>query len=191
MVGQHGVRVTEVFKAQAAERAGVKVGDIIQAINGRNVQASLPGEGAVFDAMIRRLPLGGKARLKIVRDGKPVEVTMVLEAPPISDDNVKRMTDADFEFSARELSYTDRIDQQIPEGLQGVLLQKVETGGWASLGGLRGNDFIMSVGGKPTPSVAELKAVLDRIGKEKPRRIVFFVRRGIHTLYCEIEPDYQ
>ena len=191
MVGQHGVRVTEVFKAQAAERAGVNGGDIIQAINGRNVQASLPGEGAVFDAMIRRLPLGGKARLKIVRDGKPVEVTMVLEAPPISDDNVKRMTDADFEFSARELSYTDRIDQQIPEGLQGVLLQKVETGGWASLGGLRGNDFIMSVGGKPTPSVAELKAVLDRIGKEKPRRIVFFVRRGIHTLYCEIEPDYQ
>jgi len=70
-------------------------------------------------------------------------------------------------------------------------LQKVETGGWASLGGLRGNDFIMSVAGKPTPTVAELKAVLDQIRKDKPRRIVFFVRRGIHTLYCEIEPDYR
>jgi len=49
----------------------------------------------------------------------------------------------------------------------------------------------MSVGGKPTSTVAELKAVLDQVRKDKPRRIVFFVRRGIHTLYCEIEPDYR
>ena len=108
--------------------------------------------------MIRRLPLGGKAKLKIVRGGKPTEIVMSLESPPISDENVKRMTDTDLEFSARELSYTDRVNQQIPEGLQGVLLQKVETGGLASLGGLRGNDFVMSVDGKPTSTVAELKA---------------------------------
>jgi S1-C subfamily serine protease len=191
MKGQRGVRVTEVFKGQAADKAGVHVGDIIQVVNGRKVEASLPGDGEVFDTMIRRLQLGGKATMKIIRAGKPVEIVMALEAPPMSDDNVKRMTDADFELSARELSYTDRVDQQIPEGLQGILLQKVETGGVASLGGLRGNDFLMSVGGKPTSTVAELKAVLDQVRKDKPRRVVFFVRRGIHTLYCEIEPDYR
>ena len=53
MVGQRGVRVTEVFKEQAAEKAGVKVGDIIQAVNGRKVMANLPGDGEVFDTMIR------------------------------------------------------------------------------------------------------------------------------------------
>ena len=72
-----------------------------------------------------------------------------------------------------------------------MLLQKVENGGWASLGGLRGDDFVMSVNGKPTPTVADLKAMLDQVRKEKPRRVVFFVRRGIHTLFCEIEPDYR
>ena len=81
----------------------------------------------------------------------------------MSDENVKKLTDADFEFSARELSYNDRVNEQIPEDLQGVLLQKVETGGWASLGGLRGGDFLMSVDGKPTPNVAELKSVLDGV----------------------------
>ena len=191
MAGQRGVRVTEVFKGQAADRAGVKVGDIIQQVNGRKVEASLPGDGEVFDTMIRKLPVGGKAKLKIVRAAKPIEIAMALEAPPISDDNVKQMTDTDFEFSARELSYTDRINQQIPENLQGLLLQKVETGGVASLGGLRGNDFVMSVDGKTTSTVDELKAVLDQIRQDKPRRVVFFVRRGIHTLYCEIEPDYR
>jgi S1-C subfamily serine protease len=191
MAGQRGVRVTEVFKGQAADKAGVKVGDIIQAVNGRKVNASLQGDTEVFDTMIRYLPLGKTAKLKIIRAGKPLEIVMALEAAPATDDNVKRLVDADFEIGARELSYNDRLNLQIPEGLQGVLLQKVETGGWASLGGLRGNDFIMSVAGKPTPTVAELKAVLDQIRKDKPRRIVFFVRRGIHTLYCEIEPDYR
>lgn len=191
MAGQRGVRVTGVFKRQAAEKAGIKVGDIIQRINGRQIPASLPGDGEVFDTMIRRLPLGGKAKLKLFRDGKPMEIVMSLEAPPINDDSLKQMTDSDFEFGARELSYTDRMNQQIPENLKGVLLQKVEVGGVASLGGLRGNDFLMSVDGKTTSTVEELKAILDRVRQDKPRRVVFFVRRGIHTLYCEVEPDYR
>ena len=47
-----------------------------------------------------------------------------------------------------------------------MLLQKVENGGWASLGGLRGEDFVIRVDGKPTPNVAELKAVLDRCARK-------------------------
>ena len=64
MKGQRGVRVAEVFKAQAAERAGVKIGDIILAVNGRNIDASQPGDQEVFDTMIRRLSIGGKAVLE-------------------------------------------------------------------------------------------------------------------------------
>lgn len=191
MARQHGVRVTEVFKNQVAEKAGVKVGDIITAVNDRRVEASQPGDREVFETIVRRLTVGDKATLKIIRDGKNIDVAMVLEPPPTSDENVKRMTDADFEFNARDVSYTERLNMQIPADLEGVLLQKVEAGGWASLGGLRGNDFVMSVNGKPTPTVDELKDILDGIRKEKPRRVVFFVRRGIHTLFCEIEPDYR
>ena len=78
MVGQCGVRVTDVFKGQAADRAGVKMGDIILEVNGRKVQASLPGDGEVFDTMIRRLSLGGKAKLKVIRGGKPIEIALAL-----------------------------------------------------------------------------------------------------------------
>jgi S1-C subfamily serine protease len=190
MTGQRGVRVTEVFKGQAAEKAGVKVGDIIQAVNGKSVNASQLGDQLVFETMIRRLPVGSEASLKIIRDGKPVEIKMTLEAQPAGDENLAKTTDVDFELSAREATWNDRLDKHIPEGDQGVLLQKVEPGGWASLGGLRGEDFVMAVNGKPTPTIADLKAILDQIRKEKPRRVVFFVRRGIHTIFCEIEPDY-
>jgi serine protease Do len=190
MAGQRGVRVTEVFKGRAAEKAGVKVGDVIQTINDKKINASQTGDQLVFETMIRRLAVGGEAKLSIVRDGKPMEIKMALESQPEADENVAKTTDVDFEFSASEPTWNDRLANRIPEGLQGVLLQKVEPGGWASLGGLRGQDFIMSVNGKPTATIAELKAILDEVRKDKPRRVVFFVRRGIHTLFCEIEPDY-
>ena len=63
MAGKRGVRVTQVFKGQAADRAGVRVGDIVLAVNGRSVNASQPGDREVFDMLVRRLPLGGTATL--------------------------------------------------------------------------------------------------------------------------------
>lgn len=191
MPGQPGVRVVEVFKRQAAEKAGVNVGDIILAINNRRVRASHPGDRNLFNSMIRRMSVGGEAVLKIVRDGEPMEITMTLEAPPVNDENIKKWNDTDFEFAVRELSYNDRVDKQIPEDLPGVFVQKVENGGLASLGGLRLGDFLMSIDGESTATVDELKAILEDIRVNKPRRVVFFVRRGIHTLFCEIELDYQ
>ncbi|NLF09086.1 MAG: PDZ domain-containing protein [Pirellulaceae bacterium] len=191
MKGKSGVRVTDVFKDQAAERAGIKIGDVITAVNGGKVKASQPGDQDVFDTMIRRLRVGKKAKLEIVRDGETMEVEMNLEAAPADDRDAKSMKDADFEFSARELTYADRLRMRLPDEFKGVLLQKVENGGWASLGGLRGNDLLISIDGKAAPTVAELQAVLEEIRKAKPRHVVFFVRRGIHTLFCEIEPDYR
>ena len=136
--------------------------------------------------------MGKTAKLKIIRAGKPLEISHGVGSGAGNRRQRRTLRLTPISSSAlRELSYNDRLNLQLPDALQGVLLQKVETGGWASLGGLRGHDFVMSVAGKPTPTVAELKAVLDQVRKDKPRRIVFFVRRGIHTLYCEIEPDYR
>ena len=191
MGGQHGVRVTGVFKGKAADKAGVKVGDIILTVNGRTIEAHEPGDHEVFDTLIRRLRVGGKAVLKIVRDGKPLEVTMVLEVAPPMVENAKRLKDLDFGIDARELTYLDRVGRRLPEDLQGVLLQKVETGGWASLGGLHAADVVLNVDGRPVPALADFKRALDQMRKDKQRRVAFFVRRGIHTLFCEVEPDYR
>ena len=141
--------------------------------------------------MVRRLHVGDKAVLKILRDGKPLELSMALEAPPASDEEIKSLTNPDFEFTAHELSYNDRIKGQFPEDLRGVLLKKTEGGGWASLAGLHTGDVLMSINGSSTPDIAALKSVLEQIRKNKPRHVVFFVRRGVHTLFCEIEPDYK
>jgi S1-C subfamily serine protease len=68
-------------------------------------------------------------------------------------------------------------------------MHDVVVGGLAELGGLKKGDVVMSVNGQPTPSTAALKSALEQSRKNKSRHVVFFVRRGVHTLFCEAEPD--
>ncbi len=116
---------------------------------------------------------------------------MTLEAPPMEGDNAGMLDDKIFEFSAREMTFGDRNAKQMTDQESGVLIDKAESGGWAELAGIHGGDVLLSVDGQPTSSISQLKACLAKVEKEKPRRIVCFVRRGIHTEYLEIEPDWR
>ncbi len=56
--GKHGVRIIEAFKDKAAEKAGIKVGDIITAVDDTAVEASQPEDREVFATMIRQYDIG-------------------------------------------------------------------------------------------------------------------------------------
>jgi S1-C subfamily serine protease len=190
MKGKHGVRVTEVYQGQAGDKAGFKVGDIILKVDGAPLEVAQSEDDGVFELMIRRKSIGDEMAFDILRDGKPQTIKMKLEAPMQAATTPAAHTDVDFEFSTRDLTYQDRIVQQLPAALHGVIITKVENGGWASLGGLRTDDIVLEVDGKPIDSIDELKTILSQIRKDKPRRTVFLIRRGIHSRFCEIEPDY-
>ncbi|MFI5001142.1 MAG: PDZ domain-containing protein [Reyranellales bacterium] len=189
--GTKGVRVTDVFARQAAEKAGVNTGDVITAIGGIKIEASQPEDTEVFDSLVRKFPIGNDVELSVLRDGKPQTLKMVLEAAPSRIENAKQYIDTDFEFAAREMVFDDRNRMKLEDGVVGVLVQQVEPAGWAALGGLGNNDVLISVNGQPTTNVGELKSALDQARKDKPRRLVFFLRRGISTMYLEIEPDWR
>lgn len=188
--GKKGVRVTRVLENRAAAKAGIQVGDVLLSLDGRRIEASESQDQGVFDAMVRRLSVGGETAVELVRDGKPLTVKLPLEAKPVASEDLKSWTDDDFEFSARDLTVFDRIERKLPDDLNGALIEKVENGGWAALGGLQAGDIVLKVADKPIANAVDLKNVLAQLKKEKPRRISVFVRRGIPTRFCEIEPDY-
>ena len=51
------------------------------------------------------------------------------------------------------------------------------------LGGLRQGDILLEVNHNPILNVKELKDFMTEINREKPEQIIFFVKRGIHTLF--------
>ena len=191
LAGETGVRVVEVYPGRAGEAAGLEVGDVILAIDGMDVEASQPSDTDVFDTMIRQYDIGVKVELKVVRGKGRKKIAMTLEAPPTASDRLPKYEDEDFDLTVRDLSVMDRIRKKEKASLSGVIVERADAGGWAAFGGLAGGDVILAIDESQTPNVNEVEKLLTQAKKDRPKRVVFFVKRGIHTRYVEIEPDWK
>ena len=190
--GKTGVRVTQVYPGRNAEKAGLKVGDVILAVDGDAVEASEPEHAEVFPTMLRQRRIGTEVTLDVVRPPatETTAVKVKLEAPPTPASELKRYRDDDFEFTARDMSFDDRVSNKLEASLRGVVIERVEPAGWAQVARVNTGDILVTVDGRPTPDAASLERVMKAVKDRKQKRVVFFVRRGIHTTFLELEPGW-
>ena len=90
----------------------------------------------------------------------------------------------------RELSFGDRVSIRLKNDHPGLIIHNVEPAGWASLAGLRQGDLLLMINGTDQSKVKAFEKKMEEMIKNKAKRIIFFVRRGIHTLFLELEPDW-
>ncbi|MHB1458374.1 MAG: trypsin-like peptidase domain-containing protein [Armatimonadota bacterium] len=185
-----GVRVVQVYPSGAAKKPDIQVGDIIYAINGMPIQSSEPEDIDMFPTMVRQFKVGSTAKLSILRDGKEISVSFILEQSPLLAREMKKQRDETFDFSVRDICFFDRIDEQWPASQTGVLVDSVDQGGWASVGGLSTGDLILSIDGQPTPDITAFQTQMKRVTDTHPKNVVFKVKSGIHEMYVEIEPSW-
>jgi serine protease Do len=185
--GKKGVRIVQVYPESAAEAAGLRVGDVITQIDGVAIEASEPQDARVFDDMIRQYKIGAQAVLTVWRDGTKLEVACKLGEAPKPERELQVYEDQALEFKSRDISYFDRIERRWPKELAGAFITQVEAGGWAAFGGLRGGDLVLAVDGRPVAGAKDLEALLKPLAEKRARRAALLVRRGIHTLFVEIE----
>jgi serine protease Do len=186
--GRKGARVTQVYPD--GDSTGLKVGDVITKVDDALVEASEPQDSDVFDALVRAYKPGSKAQFAVLRDGKPVTLTITLREGPRQENELRVYDDVALEFRARDISYLDRVKRRWPKDEAGALVSQVDVGGWAAVGGLRADDLILAVDGKPVRTVVELEAILKPVREKKPHHITFFVKRGVQTLFLEIQPTW-
>jgi Do/DeqQ family serine protease len=129
-----GALVAGVAQGSAAERAGIKTGDIITSING----APMKDAGELRNT-IGMLRVGDKVEIGFLRDGKPHKVTAL-----IAERNETETANA-VDIN-RGLEGADLADA--PDG-GGVLVRSVQDGSPAAQAGLRTNDLIVGVGRTP------------------------------------------
>jgi len=185
-----GVRVTQVYRDSTAETAGMKVGDIILTVDGENILASQPGDEEVFSNLIRQYRVGDKPEFALLRNGQILRLAVELVRSPKLEREMKKFQEYSFEFSARDLSFFDRVHDDLPPDLPGALVTEVKDGGWAALGDLHVNDIIQAINYESVADVQALEQQMKTIAQQKPKYVVLSVLRGIHTRYIELEPAW-
>ncbi len=186
-----GFYVTRVYPDTTAAKAGLKPGDFIVAVDGEKLSASDSEYEDELSTLIRQYDIGKTVELSVIRDSKEMKIPVELERSPRLTREMKKYRNDDFDFTAREISFFDGVEEQWNSAQRGVLVEDVKTGSWAELGGLYSGDLIVEIDGKPINNLEELKKELERIASNKDKLVVIKVLRGIHTSYLEIEPNWK
>jgi serine protease Do len=186
--GRKGARVTQILPD--GDASGLRIGDVVTKVDDALVEASEPQDADVFDALLRAYKPGTKAVLAVLRDGKPMDLTVTLKEAPRLENELRVYEDVALEFRARDISYLDRVKRRWPKETTGALVSQVDAGGWASVGGLRTDDLVLAVDGKTVRDVKELEKELKPMKERKPAEVVFFVRRGVQTAFVEVQPTW-
>jgi len=148
-----GALVGQVIAGGAAEKAGVKAGDVILSVDGRPVDRSgqLPG-------MISSIKPGNSAKLEVWRDR--ATKTLSVKVDEFAEEVQKVANrDADEPAKADRLGLSVRPlgnDERKQAETDGYLLVEDVTGA-AAQAGVRPGDVILGVNGKPVKSMTELK----------------------------------
>jgi len=193
--GTMGVRITQVHPGSAAEKAGLKVGDVITKLDGLEVEASQPEETDVFPAMIRQYKIGSTAKLTVLRPTgsatpRPFTIAVPLPRAPKQERELEKYSDDNFGLTFRSITYLDRLRKLANPGETGVMVLGVDDGSWAELAGFTSGDIIRSIGGVAVTDMESARAQLKALEKERPKRVVFFISRGVHTRFMEVQTDW-
>jgi serine protease Do len=186
-----GFYVTEVYPHSTSDTAGIKPGDFITAVDAEKLQASGPEDEDELGTLIRQYDIGTTVQLTLLRDTRPLKVPVELVRSPKLRREMKKYRNEDFEFTARDVAFFDRADEQWPNDQRGALVEDVKSGSWAELGSLYVDDLIVEVDGQPVKDVDSLKKIMTEIADNKKPSVILKVLRGIHTVYLELEPAWK
>ncbi len=186
-----GFYITEVYPHSSAETAGLKPGDFITAVDTQKLTATGPEDEEELPALIRQYDIGTTVKLAVLRGTQQLQIPVELVRSPKLRREMKKYRNDDFEFTARNVAFFDRADEEWPADQRGVLVDDVKSGSWAELGSLYVDDLIVEVDGQPVKDVDSLKRIMSDIAENKKPSVVMKVLRGIHTAYLELEPAWK
>jgi len=185
-----GFRVTRVYPRTVAAETGLAVGDIILSLNGNRLKPKGVQDSGMFHREVRKLDVDGSAKVTVLRGDREEELAVRLEQTRITPEEARRDRNREFELSVRELTFFDRDENRWDDSVQGVIVQQVESAGWAQLGGIGPGDLIQRIDHRIITGLADYRIALEEITRKKPDRVVFVVLRGVRTHFQYIEPDW-
>jgi len=154
-----GALVSQVYKDSPADEAGMRAGDVIITIDGRDV-----ADPRSFNYRFNTRGLDGRAALSVLRRGKIINVNVPLkEAPSYGLDNARRLR-GHHPFDGANIADLSPVlaDELGISATNGVIILDVSRSGYASRVGMRSGDIIEKVNGNVVRSLGELEGIVKK-----------------------------
>lgn len=183
-----GLIVSQIQPGSAAERAGMKRGDVILALNGNAV--SDPNS---FRNDVAGTPPGNTVTLRVLREGNEQELRATLEefkveerpVSPVRNNSSESRGDQTGKLGLAVQPLTPAIAQQlgISAETQGLVVVEIDPAGPAADSGIQRGDVIEAINQQPVRTVAEIRTALERSG-DKP--VLLLVNHKGTTIFLTV-----
>jgi S1-C subfamily serine protease len=154
-----GALVSNITPKGPAERAGLKLSDLIVSIDGQAVD-----DPNTFDYRFATRPLGGAAAIDVQRGGKPVKLSIPLEvAPDTGRDEIVIKSRSPFQGAkVSNISPAVADELKLDSSVEGIVVTDLADDAPAAGVGFKKGDVILAVNGQKIAKTADLaKAVLE------------------------------
>jgi Do/DeqQ family serine protease len=184
-----GVIVGSVQKGSAAEKAGLKQGDVIVSFNG-----SIVNDANELRNLVAATQPGTDASVTILRDGREQQLKITLGELSASASSGREEGGEGGEqgeggkLGVEVTPLTPELASRLrlPEGHQGLVVMSVDPSGPAADAGLQQGDLIEQANRQPVKSVEDLSAAIQAAGD---RPLLLLVSRGDQgSLFVTIRP---
>lgn len=175
-----GILVNGIAKGSPAAAAGLRIGDVVTAIDGETVT-----DPADLRYRLATRPVGGEAKLSVLRRGGAETVVMPLEAAPDkparNETEIKGRTPlTGTKIANLNPALSEELERPYVENT--VLVTAVRRDGYAANLGIEAGDIIREINGTQIHSVDDVTAALRR----PPTRWLIVVQRGDRVLNIQV-----
>ena len=166
---QRGAFVSEVMPGSAAEKAGIKAGDVITELNGQRISSF-----AELRAKIATSGAGKQLELTLLREGKTEKVKVTLQA---EDGKLAQSDDSE------NTAIAALEGAELHNGKDGIEIKEVKANSPAAARGLKTGDVIIGVNRQSVTTIADLRKILEG----EPSAVALNIVRGDSNFYLLIQ----
>jgi serine protease Do len=180
---KEGALISQVYAESPAEKAGLKVGDVVIEIDGVKIKNS---QDVVREVLKKKV--GQKVNFVVLRQGKRLEISVTTVQMPEKIGERGPAKPAREWFGLRVSNVTPEVAKQL--GLtktEGVAIVGVQPNSMAQAAGLKTGDIILEVNHQKIANEEDYRAVME---KAKPEQgVLFLIDRGGSTFFVTMTEE--
>lgn len=169
-----GAVIAQVIEGSAAEKAGIKPGDVVTRFNGRPVHS-----GSALRNAVGLIPVGKTVKLELLRQGKLKELDVTVLAPS---DNEQASQPMDGRLEGVVLGPIQE-DHPMNGRVKGVQVLELERDSLAAQAGLQPGDVITSVNRRQVSSLEQVRQAVT----SKEDGLLLHVLRGNGAFFMVLQ----